>query len=75
MTTRTPVRRYTDFVAPLPLEGHFPESNVHDVVVRLRRVTHLADDVALLHHGVALLLQLANRTSNGFQRTLPSCYV
>lgn len=75
MRTKTPVYSFTYFVASLPLEGHFPESNVHDVVVGLRRVTHLADDVALLHHGVALVLQLADGTPDGFQRTLPSCYV
>lgn len=73
--TKTSVRCYTYFVAPLPLEGHFPESNMHDVVIRLRCVTHLTDDVALLHHGVALFLQFADRTPDGFQRTLPSCYV
>lgn len=66
---------YTYFVAPLPLEGHFPQPDMHDVVIRLGCVTHLADDVALLHHGIALFLQLADRTSDGLQGTLPGCCV
>lgn len=48
---------------------------MHDIVIRLGRVTHLTDDVALLHHGVALVLQLADRTPDSLQGTLPGCCV
>lgn len=62
----------TYLVAPLPLEGHFPESDLHDVVVGLGRVTHLSDDVALLHHGVALIFELADGAADGLHGAL-SC--
>lgn len=65
----------TYLVAPLPLEGHFPEPNLHDVVVRLGCVAHLADDVALLHHGVAFLFELANGETDGLHGALPRCCV
>ena len=61
----------TYLVAPLPLEGHLPEPDVHDVVVGLGRVTHLADYVALLHHGVALIFELANGATDGLHGALP----
>lgn len=43
---------------------------MHDVVVGFGRVTDLADDVALLHHGVALLFKLANRATDGLHGAL-----
>lgn len=61
----------TYLVAPLPLEGHLSEPNVHDVVVGLGRVTHLAYDVALLHHSVPLVLKLADGAADGLHGALP----
>lgn len=65
----------TYLVAPLPLEGHLPEPNVHDVVIGLRCVTHLADDVALLHHSVAFFLELANGAADSLHGALSCCCV
>ena len=48
---------------------------MHDVVIRLGCVAHLADDVALLHHGVALVLKLANGATHGLHGALPGCCV
>lgn len=64
----------TYLIAPLPLEGHLPEPNVHDVVIGLGCVTHLADDVSLLHHSVAFLLKLADGPTHCLHGALPgSC--
>lgn len=60
----------TDLVAPLPFEGHLPEAHVHDVVVRLWRVADLADDVALLHHRVAIVLEIADGAAHGLHGIL-----
>lgn len=65
----------TDLVAPLPFEGDLPEAHVHDVVERLGRVADLADDVALLHHRVALVLELADGAAHSLHGTLPRCRI
>lgn len=61
----------TYLVAPLPLEGHLSEPNVHDVVIGLGRVTHLADDVALLHQSVALILEHMDGAADSLHGALP----
>ena len=61
----------TYLVAPLPLERHFSEPNVHDVVIGLRRVTHLADDVALLHQSVAFVLKRMDGAPDSLHGALP----
>lgn len=61
---------FTYLVAPLPLEGDLPEAHVHDVVVGLGRVAHLADDVPLLHDSVSLLLKAADGSAHRLHGTL-----
>lgn len=65
----------TYLVAPLPLECHLPEPNMHDIVIGLRCVTNLADDVALLHLAVTFVLQLANGATDSLHGALPCCCV
>lgn len=65
----------TYLVAPLPLEGHLPEPDMHDVIIGLGCVTHLANDVPLLHHGVAFVFELANGATDGLHGALPCCCV
>lgn len=64
ITRADSVKGFTDsltyLVAPLPLEGDLPQAHVHDVVVGLGCVAHLADDVALLHDGIAFFLKGAD---------------
>lgn len=66
---------HTYFVAPLPLEGHLPEPNVHDVVIGLGCVTHLTNNVALLHHAVVFILKLTNGATDGLHGAMPCCCV
>lgn len=61
----------TDFVSSLPLEGDLAQAHVHDVVVGLGRVADLADNVTLLHDGVALLLQHPNGAPHPFHGARP----
>lgn len=69
------VASLTYLVAPLPLEGNFPEPNVHHIVIGLRCVTHLANDIALLHHSVTFVLKLAYGATDGLHGALPCCSV
>lgn len=65
----------TYLVASLPLESHLPESDMHDVVVGLWRVTHLTDDVALLHHSVAFVFKFTDGAADGLHGALSCCCV
>ena len=47
----------TDFVSSLPLKGHLPQANVHDVVVRLGGVTDLTNDVFPPHFSIPLFFK------------------
>lgn len=61
-----PLGILTDFVSSLPLKCHLPQSNMHDVIIGLRGIAHLANDILSPHLSIPPLFKQSDWLLDSF---------